>query len=559
MRSRGGGEVAQFALGDDLSGTELFAKTKLVPNGSFLEPGSSADEGVLVTLRQVRGHPLWVMVGTKEQDIYASAWVESPAEYMHRRNPDSSRYLIGLEKILRSEAKAAQKAEQLQLTLEHMGQGIMLVTKNREIPIINRRCAELLQLGQETMATAQAIDQLGHRVNRQLIGFLDQTTFNVADGDADCSGVQASSIADFKRDDGAYIEVRKTQLPDGGFVQTFTDITTCREAETYIAKLASEDPLTALYNRRAFRIKLQELSEAATPQPFAVLFMDMDRFKVVNDTIGHRAGDQLLIKIAERLRSVLEPTATLARLGGDEFAILVPGSACRGEVESTAKRVTEALAEPFYVEQHAITTALSIGIAIAPEDGNTVDELLVAADLALYAVKVSGRGAYRFYDKSMNDDVNSRREIELDLRNALNQGSLEVYYQPIADVQNNAVIGFEALARWPHPTKGMISPDKFIPVAEDCGLIAALGSWVLLEACRTAMEWPDEIKVSVNVSPIQLASSDLVGTVEAALTATGLDPRRLALEFTETIFIEDGEKTLSTLHKLKQIGGTGRA
>ncbi len=553
VRSRGGGEFEQLQLGQDLSSTKLFGKLPRGTGGAFLETGLTANDNLVVTAREVRGHPLWVTVSTKELDIYKSVWVSLWQNILIAASL-TILVLVALEKILRTDARAAQKAEQLQLTLEHIGQGIMLVTKDRDIPIINQRCAELLLLPQEMIDVPPRLDELiRYKVNTGLTSLLNED--ELVSGDAlDVSHGQISSITDFKRDDGAFIEVRKTLLPDGGFVQTFTDITTRREAEAYIAKLASEDPLTALHNRRVFRTKLQELSELSSQQRFAILFMDMDRFKVVNDTIGHRTGDQLLVQVAERLRSVLQESAILSRLGGDEFAILLPDIQSNAEVEKVAQEIIDALAQPFNVEQHVITTGLSIGIAIGPEHGNTADDLLVAADLALYAVKVGSRGTYRFYERSMNDEVNNRREIELDLRQALNNGDLQVYYQPIVDLQNNSIVGFEALTRWPHPTKGMISPAKFIPVAEDSGLIVVLGKWILMEACREAMQWPAGMKVSVNVSPIQLSSSDLAGTIEAILAATGLEPHRLALEFTETIFIDDSEKTLLTLHRLKQIG-----
>ena len=212
------------------------------------------------------------------------------------------------------------------------------------------------------------------------------------------------------------------------------------------------------------------------------------------------------------------------------------------------------MAQPFNVDQNVITTGISIGIAIGPDHGKTADALLVSADIALYSVKVGARGTYRIFEKRMNDDVNSRREIELQLREALTNGGLDVHYQPIVDLRNYSITGFEALMRWPHPTKGMISPAKFIPVAEECGLIDALGHWILVEACRKATQWPLDMRVSVNVSPIQLAKPDFVATVQSVLTATGLEPHRLVLECTETIFIEDSEKMLSTLHSLKQIG-----
>jgi diguanylate cyclase (GGDEF)-like protein len=552
VRAEGGGAIPQLALGQDLSATDLFKRLQHAADGTFIEPRSTAEDSLVVSARQVSGYPLWVTVSTKERQIYQSAWSSL------RRNALIAAFLtalvlLALEKILRAEARAEQKAKQLQLTLEHIGQGIMLVTKDRRIPIINQRCAELLLLPQTVIDAPPMLDELikykaGNDASQMWGGDRREAD------DVDLHDRQGSSIANFRRSDGAFIEVQKTWLPDGAFVQTFTDITKRRQAEAYITKLASEDPLTALHNRRVFRAKMQEICDRSSPSRFAVFFMDMDRFKVVNDTLGHRTGDQLLIQVAKRLQSVIEETDILARLGGDEFAILRPVIQSNDEVEAVARRIIDALAEPFIVDQNVITSGISIGIAIGPEHGSTADALLVAADLALYSVKVGARGTYRIFEKRMNDDVSSRREIELQLREALTNGGLDVHYQPIVDLHNFSITGFEALMRWPHPTKGMISPAKFIPVAEECGLIDALGRWILVEACRKAKHWPLDMRVSVNVSPIQLAKPDFVATVQSVLATTGLDPHRLVLECTETIFIEDSEKMLSTLHKLKQIG-----
>ena len=554
VRSEGGGAIAQLALGQDMSGTDLFKRLQNTSDGTFVEPRSTAEDSLVVSARRVSGYPLWVTVSTKERQIYQSAWSSL------RRNVLIAAFLtalvlLALEKILRAEARAEQKARQLQLTLEHIGQGIMLVTPDRKIPIINQRCAELLLLPRNVIDSPPLLDELikyevGHDVSRM---WSDDRL--ATDDDAlGSQDRQKTSTANFRRPDGAFIEVRKTRLPDGAFVQTFTDISKRQQAEAYITKLASEDPLTSLHNRRVFRAKMQEVCERPSQERFAVLFMDMDRFKVVNDTLGHRTGDQLLIQVAKRLQSVLEESDVLARLGGDEFAILLSAIQSNEQVEAVARQIIEAVAAPFSVDQNVITTGISIGIAIGPDHGNSADALLVAADLALYSVKVGARGTYRIFEKRMNDDVNSRREIELQLREALTNGGLDVHYQPIVDLHNYSITGFEALMRWPHPSKGMISPAKFIPVAEECGLIDALGHWILVEACNRAKQWPVDMRVSVNVSPIQLAKPDFVATVQSVLTTTGLDPHRLVLECTETIFIEDSEKMLSTLHKLKQIG-----
>jgi diguanylate cyclase (GGDEF)-like protein len=561
VRSSGGGTIARLSLGQDLAGTKLFDHIQAGPNAVFEDPGASPEDALFVTARNVRGYPLWVTVSTKVSDVYRSSWANL------KQNSIIVAFLtvlvlITLEQILRAEARTKQKSDQLKLTLEHISQGIMLVTKDREIPVINQRCGELLRLPKEMIAYPPRFDQLAHYgpVHHDFV--LPATTQVTAPAGGSTSAPAQPSISDYQRADGVSIEVRTTQLPDGGFVHTFTDITERRAAESHIVNLASEDPLTKLPNRRVFRSMLEALSTAETHShadadqrnDFAVLFLDMDRFKVVNDTLGHRTGDKLLIQVAARLQSVLPRGDVLARLGGDEFAILVRNSAERAEIEALAKNVIAAMAYPFQIDHHLIRVGISIGIAMGGRDGKTDDELLVAADLALYAVKTDHRGTYRFYEKCMHDDVNERRDIELELREALEKTELELHYQPIVDLRTNAIAGFEALARWPHTTRGMISPARFIPVAEDCGLILPLGEWALTQACLAARQWPDHFKVAVNISPVQLSSPDIIATLSRILASTGLDPNRLTLEITERIFLDNNEQTLSTLHQMKELG-----
>jgi diguanylate cyclase (GGDEF)-like protein len=287
---------------------------------------------------------------------------------------------------------------------------------------------------------------------------------------------------------------------------------------------------------------------------FAVLFLDLDRFKVVNDTLGHRIGDLLLLEVATRLKGALRPTDVLARLGGDEFAIVVTAVRSRSALETLASRLTEAINRPYEIDGHRIRSSISIGIAVGPLDGSNAEDLLMAADLALYAVKASARGSFQFYKRVMNEGINDRRQVEMDLREAIEKSELELHYQPIVDLQRNVITGFEALARWRHPVKGMVPPAVFIPVAEDTGLIITLGTWALTEACRTAAKWADDLKIAVNLSPVQFSGPDLYNTIKSVLVETGLAPHRLELEITERLFIEDSEKTLSTLHRLKQLG-----
>jgi diguanylate cyclase (GGDEF)-like protein len=377
----------------------------------------------------------------------------------------------------------------------------------------------------------------------------------------DASAAQ-SAVSERRMQNGTVIEVRSGPLPDGGFVQTFTDITKRCEAEAHVARLASEDPLTGLPNRRVFGAALDQICQrerraAAAGQPateFAVLFLDLDRFKIINDTLGHRFGDLLLQEVAQRLKGILGATGVLARLGGDEFALVLPAIEPRGALEALMLRLAEAVSEPCDLDGHHFTSSVSIGVAVGPTDGDNADDLLMAADLALYAVKATGRGTFQFFHRSMTQELSDRRQIELDLREALERNELELNYQPIIDLRRQVVTGFEALARWRHPAKGVIPPSIFIPVAEDSGLILALGEWALAEACRQAAKWPAGLKIAVNLSPMQFSAPNLLERIKAILDETGLEPGRLELEITERIFLEDSDYTLSILHRLKALG-----
>jgi diguanylate cyclase (GGDEF)-like protein len=445
-----------------------------------------------------------------------------------------------------------------------MSQGIMLVTKDLQIPIINGRCGELLDLPSEFIKHPPRFDQLVDYQTKH-----DKFT-NAATSDGGeffdhspaGSSHQELAVCERLMPNGTVIEVRSGHLPDGSFVQTFTDITKRWEAEAHVARLAAEDPLTGLPNRRVFRSTLDQMTRLATPVPgstspkneFAVLFLDLDRFKVINDTLGHRIGDMLLQEVAKRLKLALRATDILARLGGDEFAIVVPSFVTRAALEVLASGLLVAVAQPYEIDGYRIRSNVSIGIAIGPQDGETVDDLLMAADLALYSVKAANRGTYKFYEMSMNKELNDRRQMEMDLREAIERNELELYYQPVLNLRRNAITGFEALARWRHPIKGMVPPALFIPVAEDSGLILPLGEWALREACRKAAQWPGDLHIAVNLSPMQFSAPNLFHLIEETLFETGLAPDRLELEITERIFMENNDATLTTLRRLKELG-----
>jgi diguanylate cyclase (GGDEF)-like protein len=331
------------------------------------------------------------------------------------------------------------------------------------------------------------------------------------------------------------------------------------DSEARVARLAAEDPLTALPNRRTFHAALCDIgrvapAEDATGPRYAVMIVDVDRFKAINDTLGHQVGDGILREVAKRLRKALRPTDLAARLGGDEFAILATPVDSRRAVEEYAARLVEVLAEPYIVDGRRISCSASIGVALAPENAVDPADLLRSADVALYAVKINGPGGCKLFRHEMVDALDARRHLETDLREAIERDRLELHYQPIVDLRRDTVMGFEALARWDRPGVGPVPPSVFIPVAEDSGLVLPLGEWALVEACRRASRWPGDIKVAVNISPIQFTARDLVAIVESALAAAGLAPHRLEIEITERVLLADSERTLRTLHRLKRLG-----
>ncbi len=326
------------------------------------------------------------------------------------------------------------------------------------------------------------------------------------------------------RPNGVVLEVRSNPLPDGGFVRTFSDITHRREAQETVARLASEDSLTGLANRRLFREQLEKRCQRqhagaseAEDRGFAILCLDLDWFKDVNDTLGHWIGDALLKAVADRLSSTMRAGNVVARLGGDEFAILLPRTNSPEKTQSLAKRIAELLSQPYELYGHHVQIGASIGIALAPHDGNDPELLLRAADMALYAAKAAGRGTFRFFHKSMAEQLRAKRQLELDLRAAIDNDELELHYQPLLNVETQAITGFEALMRWQHPMKGLVPPSEFIPIAEETGMITFLGSWALRKACAEAVSWPEHIYVAVNVSPMQFRNGNLVAAIAEAL------------------------------------------
>jgi diguanylate cyclase (GGDEF)-like protein len=349
---------------------------------------------------------------------------------------------------------------------------------------------------------------------------------------------------------GQVVAITHQPMPDGGWVSTHKDITELYTAQQELKRLAYHDALTGVANRNLFQETLQEAFDSA--ESFAVLFVDLDGFKTINDTFGHSSGDRLLSDLARRLQAAASPEL-VARMGGDEFAVFVAGGdADRAGV--VARAIHESFAEPFVINGQSIRLAASIGVAMAPQDGKTIDRLLTCADLALYASKNQRRGTTRFFESALDNALRERKQLEIDLRQALEMGEFELYYQPILNLQSQDFTGFEALLRWRHPTRGMVSPGEFIPVAEEMGLISSIGEWVIRTAFAEAARWPSGLRVAVNVSSSQFRRGNLVSVIMNALATTGLAHDRVEIEITESLFLENDEANLEILRQLHALG-----
>jgi diguanylate cyclase (GGDEF)-like protein len=439
----------------------------------------------------------------------------------------------------------------LDRAVNNMTQGLLLFDAERRLVVCNQRYIEMYGLSPEVVKPGSSFrDIIAHRkATGSFTGDVDDYVGRVL------RDIHARNSMVVDTSDGRSIHILNEPLADGGWVATHEDITERRRIEERITHLAHYDALTDLPNRAMFHEHLrQELAAIADGEEIAVHYIDIDEFKGVNDALGHLVGDELLKSVAASLSRCAGPGDFVARLGGDEFAIVQSAITSLDQVNDLVARIFEAIRAPFDCMGHHLTTDASIGIALAPRHGTALDQILKNADMAMYAAKAAGRRTYRFFEPEMDAKVHERRQLEIDLRHAIAHGGLEVYYQPCLSLKDDRITGCEALVRWRHPERGMVSPAEFIPIAEDTGLINEIGEWVLATACRDAANWPDDIRLAVNVSPVQFKSGTLALKIMAALAASNLPASRLELEITEAVLIRDDDTALAILHQLRAIG-----
>src|SRR5579884_3669023 len=427
---------------------------------------------------------------------------------------DQSRQQATPAEILTFPHMSRQNAQLLETVLNNMAQGVLMFDSETRLIFCNRRYLEMYGMSAEVVKPGCRLrDLLAHRLERgTFVGDPDDYIARLREGIA---GGRPYSLT-LTLDDGRVFSVVSKPLEGGGWLATHEDVTERQRSEERIAHMARHDALTDLPNRIMLR--------------------------------------ELLKLVGERLRACTREPDTVARLGGDEFAIIMTQMQQPTDAAVLARRIRDSIAKPYQIDGHQIVTDISIGISVAPMDALDAEELMRNADMALYGAKGDGRGTFRFFEPEMNTRMKARRELEMDLRNALAGRKFELYYQPLVDLRSNAITAFEALLRWNHPTRGVVSPADFIPIAEETGLIVPLGEWVLRTACAEAVNWPDHIKVAVNLSPAQLNNRNLLSTVTGILAETGMPARKLQLEITETVLLQNTFATLATLHELRKLG-----
>jgi diguanylate cyclase (GGDEF)-like protein len=554
MFHRNGTMLARYPHIDDLIGQNfskgpLFEVLANADHGNARKNGVAGGQDRLGSVRQLNNFPI-VVVATTSVSAALADWRDQTRLLIGVAGMSVLVIVIMMFLIIR---QLSLHHHRLGFAVNNMTQSLLLFDSSQRLIICNQRYIDMFRLSPELVKPGCSLrDLIAHRK--------DVGSFS-GDIDEYCSSVLRHvtlgkvTINVIENPDGRSIQIVNQPLEDGGWVTTLEDVTERKRSDERIMHLAHYDALTDLPNRVLFRERLEgALARIAYGEQVALLYIDIDEFKSVNDSLGHRIGDELLKSVAASLSDCLDETDIVARLGGDEFAVVQTAVKRPEDITALVTRIYQAIREPRECLGHLLTTDASIGIAVASQDGIDVERLLTNADLAMYSAKAAGRRTYRFFEPEMDVRMRARHSLEVDLRQAIIDGGFEVFYQPIIDLQSNRISGCEALLRWRHPQRGMISPAEFIPVAEETGLINQLGEWVLTTACVEAATWPDNIKIAVNVSPVQFRSGTLALKVVAALAISGLSAGRLELEITEAVLIRDDEAALAILHQFRTLG-----
>ncbi len=516
------------------------AAASIWPDPRIAVPASAIDEGTLATI--VTAAALLLLLIGFGLVLFERSLARSQLEEARQRAALADEVIRGAAEREALHQALEHHAAISSAALDNMAQGLSMYDADDRLITHNRRYAELYDM-------PDALLQPGTPLSLIL-----RHAFGTDATPTDDSG-NRTPLREVELPNGRAVEIQTQSLPGGGWIATHEDITERRAANRRIAYLAAHDVLTDLPNRATFGERLkQEAAQARRGRNFALLTIDLDRFKEVNDTLGHPIGDEILKAVSVRLTGLVRGEDMVTRLGGDEFAILQSGIEGAADAAALATRSIETLAAPFEFDGHTVAIGASVGISLAPDDGLDADELLKMSDLALYRAKSDSRGTYRFFEEGMDSRLRERRTIENDLRVAIREGQFEVHYQPLLDVTRGQIGSFEALVRWRHPERGLIQPNDFIAIAEETGLIIPIGEWVLRQACRDAASWPDEIGVAVNLSAAQFKRGDLVAMTTSALAAANLSAERLELEITESVLLHDESWVRSVLEKLTALG-----
>ena len=484
--------------------------------------------------------PLRVLDRTLDNLAAANRMIEDRNRLLRRQN----------EKMKAKETELREQNRLFDAALNNMTQGLCMFDKDARLVVRNQRYLTMYGLSPDVVKRGCTLRELiQHRKDRGSFSG-DPKEYSRDMLRALASGEPVKSVVEIGN--GRVVALVSNPIPGGGWVATHEDITERREAEAKIHFMARHDILTSLPNRLEFREEME--TALASGESLAVMCLDLDRFKQINDTLGHPVGDRMLQAVAVRLKECLRNGDIVSRIGGDGFAILQRNADQPNAATALATRVIEAMEQPFDIDGNHVDIGASIGIAIAPADGMDVNRLLMSGDLALYRAKAEEKGTFRFFEQAMDARMQARHRLELDLRKGIANQEFELYYQPIVKLDTQRISGFEALLRWHHPERGLVSPDEFIPLAEEVGLIVPLGEWVLREACLEAAKWPANLHVAVNLSPAQFRSRNIEQVVFSALANSRLLPPRLELEITETLLLADEKTTLATLHNLREFG-----